>query len=140
MNEEAPGTSGEITEVDLSQLLDRAHVVHVCAGRLLMQEGKKTGWAGVVLSGQVAVQRQTEGGIVTIALLGAGSVIGEMGLLDEKEASASIQVAQDAVLLRMEEASFEQLLLDEPITGMRLVRALTGVMSRRLRAANTQMD
>jgi len=105
-----------------------------------MQEGKKTGWAGVVLSGQVAVQRQTEGGIVTIALLGAGSVIGEMGLLDEKEASASIQVAQDAVLLRMEEASFEQLLLDEPITGMRLVRALTGVMSRRLRAANTQMD
>ncbi len=88
----------------------------------------------VVLTGEVEVAVSTEEGRdVWLAKLGAGSVVGEMGVLDGGSRSAGVRAAPRTELWRIGRRAVIDTLCEEPTLGTRAVRTM---MARRLRATD----
>src|SRR4051812_45752446 len=75
--------------------------------------------------------------ITPLAKIGAGSVIGEQSFFDGEPRSANVWAVTDGVLLRLDYARFQELMLKEPALTRDFVFALGRILSLRLR--NTSM-
>lgn len=92
--------------------------------------------AYIILEGTVKVFVATaEGDDVILSILGPGEVVGEMSLGDSLDRSASATAMEDCFFLCMDQAAFWHCLRTMPTVSYNLV----GILSRRLRAANTQI-
>jgi len=92
------------------------------------------GGAYVILSGTVKVYvTHTDGTEVILAVLGPGEVVGEMSLADSLGRSASVLTLEDSTLLWMDRRTFLSSMEEMPA----IARNLVGILSRRLRLADT---
>jgi CRP/FNR family cyclic AMP-dependent transcriptional regulator len=90
-----------------------------------------------VVSGALKVQvDQMEGADIVLALLGPGSIVGEMSLLDHGSGrSANVVPVMPANLLWMDRRTFQVIMQRIPAMNVNLIRLLAG----RLRRANEQI-
>ncbi|MCR9070874.1 MAG: cyclic nucleotide-binding domain-containing protein [Alphaproteobacteria bacterium] len=103
------------------------------AGQTLFQEGDQAWAAFLIEKGSVEILRNAGGDQETnLATVGAGELIGEMGLIDNAPRSATARAKALTVVQVISEQNFSRLLANaEP--GL---VALLKVLLRRLRAAN----
>lgn len=106
-------------------------------GQTLFHEGDQAWAAFLIESGSVEILRNTvDGDEVTLATVGAGDLIGEMGLIDNEPRSASARAKTLTVVQVISEQNFARLLAGaEP--GL---VALLKVLLRRLRSANDALS
>ena len=105
---------------------------HFSAGQTIFCEGDASDIAYVIRSGRVEVLKQTPDGPLHLAVLGAGDVLGEMGLLEERPRSATARALDAVVADTVSPGEFVPQLLHEPAESLKLLRALF----ERLRAMN----
>lgn len=86
---------------DFPPILDR-HVFH--AGKTIFKEGAEGDCAYILQSGVVEIVRDTKDGKVTLGCLSAGSIFGEMALIDNapRMASAIVVEACAVIIIRRE--------------------------------------
>lgn len=82
------GVSDDVVEF----LTSRWTVKHVAAGACLMRAGGRVPGLCFVLSGTLRVATDCSPTAVTLALVGAGEVVGELGLLDGASPASSTEV------------------------------------------------
>ncbi len=88
----------------------------------------------MILSGTAKVYvTHTDGSEVILAILGPGEVVGEMSVADSLGRSASVLTLEDSTLLWMDRRTFLSSMEEMPA----IARNLIGVLSRRLRLADT---
>src|SRR5215210_5515689 len=88
----------------------------------------------VLLKGSVKVYlTHTDGSEVILAILGTGEVLGEMSLADSLGRSASVTTLEDCTFLWMDRRTFLSGMEEIPA----IARNLVGILSRRLRLADT---
>lgn len=80
---------------------------HIRRGSLMFIEGETNREMFIVRSGKVRVLKQEGDSTVELAVLGPGSVLGELSLLDHQPRSATAQVIEDATATVVDEALFE---------------------------------
>jgi CRP/FNR family transcriptional regulator, cyclic AMP receptor protein len=100
-------------------------------GQVLFREGEDADAVYVVLAGEVRVTvGSANGEVTTLAELGDGELVGELGVLDRglRSATATVMDAGSAVALRAE--GFEQLMLAHPAVAVSIVRALGSHLRR----------
>ena len=112
-------------------------------GTIIIKEGDQTdtGYMMLLIEGEVTVEnivvsRRTP---VTVTVLGPGSLIGEMGLVDGRARLATCTastVARCAVLSR---AALEKLGEDDPRTATKLMFAVTLHIAQRLRETSEKL-
>ncbi len=91
----------------------------------------------IIYSGTVKIYTDGEDEAdVILAILGAGEVVGEMSLIDHMGRSANVVALEPTVLFWMGRAEFWECLHSFPA----LTVALAGVLSRRVRLANAQIQ
>ena len=114
--------------------------VSYAAGAVLMHQGRPTRGAIFLESGEVEARVALPGGgEIPVAQLGAGSVLGEMALLEQGIVSATV-VARDAVSARfVERDEFRALIAQRDAAVVRLQHAVTLVLAQRLRALNAKV-
>lgn len=95
----------------------------------------------LVLDGEVAVDTATRvpGGSVPIAVLGAGSVLGEMAVLDGAPRSATCTAMSDVQAAGLTQRGLERLIDENPRVGARLMTVLAQHLAERLRAVDDQL-
>lgn len=105
------------------------------------RDTQDTGFMLLVLDGEVTVESivvsRTQA--ITVTVLGPGSLVGEMGLLDGAPRSASCTAMTDlrgAVLTR---SALNQLLADDPATAAKLVLAIGTRMAERMRESQEKL-
>ena len=79
-------------------------------GSLMFIEGESSAEMFIVRSGKVRILKQEGGSTVELAILGPGSVIGELALLDHQPRSATAQVLEDTVVTVIDEELFTRTL------------------------------
>lgn len=90
----------------------------------------------LILRGTVKVFLDLPDGTeVYLALLGAGDVFGEMGLIEASKRSANVLALETTKVLLIDRLLFEKLLID----SHPFVRNMLRVLSRRLRVANARI-
>lgn len=112
-------------------------------GELLMRAGDTPQSAHLllVLDGEVAVDTatRTPGGAVPIAVIGPGSVLGEMTLLDGAPRSATCTAMSEVQAAGLTRRGLERLIDEHPRVAARLMVVLAQHMGERLRALDEQL-
>ena len=83
-------------------------------GQLMFIEGETSAEMYIIRSGKVRILKQEGDSAVELAVLGPGSVLGELSLLDHEPRSATSQVVEDVVAAVVDEALFTQTLTRIP--------------------------
>jgi CRP-like cAMP-binding protein len=99
------------------------------AGQLVFEEGDLGMEMYIVHEGQVEILQDFEGEPKQLAVLEKGDFFGEMALLEDLPRTAGARAITDARLIRINGATFDQMLRSKPEIAVRIMRKL----SRRLR-------
>jgi len=109
--------------------------VSYAKGEVVFEQDAPSDAVFVILEGDVEVMRVGASGAVPVARLGATEIIGEMGVLCDKPRTARIVAHSDTKVLRIDKATFVQLVQQTPELSMRIIREL----SRRLEQVNERL-
>jgi len=109
----------------------------IAEGTTFIREGdaQNTDFMLLVLDGEVTIESivvsRTQP--ITVTVLGPGSLIGEMGLLDGAPRSASCTAVTDLRCAMLNRAALNQLLDDDPRTAAKLMLAISTRIAERMR-------
>ena len=104
-------------------------------GQFLFREGETGDAAYIVLKGKVAVFIQTEKGLVEVAQLKRGDVVGEISILCDVPRTASVKAVESVQTLKVTKDTFIHLLTEFPEIAIEIMRELAS----RLNKTNIQL-
>ncbi|MBB4286389.1 cyclic nucleotide-binding domain-containing protein [Roseospira goensis] len=108
---------------------------HFDDGDVVFREGEPSTTAYVVAAGEVALYKESERGLVHLATLGKGELLGEMGAVDNDPRGATAVARGEVTLHAFSRKAFVRKLAEDPDLTLRLLVRL----SRRLRNANDRI-
>lgn len=112
-------------------------------GTTFIREGdtKDTGFMLLVLDGEVTIENivVSRTAPITVTVLGPGSLIGEMGLLDGSPRSASCIAMSDLRCAMLTRDGLNQLLNDDPRTAAKLMMAISLRIADRMRESQEKL-
>ena len=139
-----PTALAQLSPEESACVVSFMRLVGFAAGTTIIQEGdqNETGYMLLLLSGEVSVQtidaNNTEP--VIISVLGAGNIVGAMGLLDGAPRSASCVANSRIEAAVLSRGALDQLIEQHPHVGAKLMVALSQRLSDQLRATGQQIS
>lgn len=122
---------------ELQDLLERATLCAMKKGDVLLHQGDRGDYLIILLDGTIRVSMVASNGReIILDYLEAGSVLGEIALLDGGERTASATALGDGQYLKLGARAFREVLEKHPSVAWRLLREL----ARRLRNANNTIE
>jgi CRP/FNR family cyclic AMP-dependent transcriptional regulator len=119
------------------KLLGIARRDTVEAGSALLREGGEADTLSVILAGKVKVYKDGDDGQpIEIAVLGSGSIFGEMGVFDGQPASATVMAVEDSSVLLIPRQRLFDFLQANPAIAFTMMHTMIYILSSRLRKAN----
>ncbi len=111
------------------------------AGTYIFHEGDPGDWMGFIVTGKLEVQKSTTfpGKHLIMAYMSRGSVIGEMSVIEEQERSASVYTMENTELLILKKDQLEVIIQRHPAIGVKLLKGIAWILSRRLRQLGERM-
>ncbi len=110
-----------------------ARAVTVAAGEVLVAHGAPSGTLYYVVEGSFRATRPTRAGAIELGQIGPGSWLGEVGLIDQGPATATVVALAPSRLLALDHAGLERLLTDDPELACAILRRVTRTLAARLR-------
>ena len=106
-------------------------------GTTFIKEGdtRNTGFMLLVLDGEVTVETIVVSRVepITVTVLGEGSLLGEMGLLDGEPRSASCTASTEVRCAILTRDALEELMVDDPKVAAKFMMAVSLRIAERLR-------
>jgi CRP/FNR family cyclic AMP-dependent transcriptional regulator len=133
----APSALMQLTHEEARVVVSYMQPRKIAEGVTFIKEGdtKETDFMLLVLDGEVTVESivvsRTEP--ITVTVLGPGSLIGEMGLLDGEPRSASCTAMSSLRCAILTREALNQLLDDDPRTAAKLMMAVSLRIAERMR-------
>ncbi len=133
----APTALMQLTHEEARAVVSYMQPRKIREGTTFIKEGdtKETDFMLLVLDGEVTIESivvsRTEP--ITVTVLGPGSLIGEMGLLDGEPRSASCTAMSDLRCAILTRAALQQLMEDDPSTAAKLMMAVSLRIAERMR-------
>jgi CRP-like cAMP-binding protein len=110
------------TRKELEKVAKASDEITMTAGSVIVDQGQTGREAFVVLEGEVSVKR----GGRKIATLGAGTVVGELSLLDHGPRTATVVCDSDCTLYVIDQRHFRSVIEHSPSIAMKLLATLAG--------------
>ena len=114
------------------------------SGTALIRQGETgdTGFMVLVLDGEVTVEslRASRTSPVTLSVLGRGSLIGEMALVDGEARSATCTASTNVACAVLTRDALETLIAEHPATGAKLMTAIAVRLAERLREVSQKLQ
>jgi CRP-like cAMP-binding protein len=104
----------------------------LAAGQLLFNQGAADRTLYLVESGSLSVHFEDEKSRVRMAIVPAGSVVGEGAFFSHRPRSATVQAAAASKLWALTALRFTELTNRQPAIALALAMAVGGVMAKRL--------
>lgn len=113
-------------------------------GTTIIRQGETadTGYMVLVLDGEITVETLIARRVnpVTVTVLGPGSLIGEMALVDGAARSASCTASTDVVCAVLTREALETLITEQPATAAKLMTAVAQRLAERLRESGHKLQ
>jgi len=109
---------------DLQRIAKAGDEITMAAGTLIVDQGQTGREAFILLDGTVTVKRNGK----KIATLGAGTVIGELSLLDHGPRTATVTCETDCTLLLITQRHFFAVLEEVPALANKLLASLAALI------------
>lgn len=126
-----------ITEETLKSIANIAIERSYGKGEFIILQDTEVNGLYILVSGRLKISRISEDGRVKVlALLLPGDIIGEMSLIDNQLASATVEAMEDSLLLLIRREDFQSILLKYPSVTLEIAR----ILSKRLREADKDIE
>jgi glycine/D-amino acid oxidase-like deaminating enzyme/CRP-like cAMP-binding protein len=130
---------GSFSTSELAHLVPLMRRWDVPRGTVLFHEGSPGGSCFIVLGGIVEVSTRVRGQQQLLAQLPAGSIFGQVSLIDGEARSATCSIGEDAVLAELSREQCEQLFATRSETALKFLGALNQGLIEALRGADRQL-
>lgn len=133
----APSALAQLSLAEAHRVVSFMKPARFDKGARFIQEGDAadTGFLALVIEGEVIVENiivsRTEP--ITTAILGPGSLVGEMGLLDNGPRSASCTASTELYCAVLTREAFTSMILKEPTLGLKFMLGVSVRITERLR-------
>lgn len=111
----------------MSEILERRILKD---GEFVFREGEAAGSAFIIQDGEVVITRVIDGVPTELAVIGQGSVFGEMALIDDQPRMATAKVKGGATIVAVTKAMYEQKLKKTDPFVRALLRILVDTVRR----------
>ncbi|WP_410497812.1 Crp/Fnr family transcriptional regulator [Chitinibacter sp. S2-10] len=123
----------QLSYQELEELAQNAQSRLVRAKQVVLAQGERSDEMYAVIHGRLKVMRSNaEGRELTLAILEAGEVFGELAMLDGGVRTASVEALEDGELLVLQRAMVDQYLNAHPL----VMRSMIQTLCERLRSAD----
>ncbi len=122
----------DLSDANLGYLIEAAELETFEPDAILMVQGEPSDYAMLILAGEVTVSAESARGAVPISILGAPSLVGELGSLAELPRSATARARTPVTALRFGRAALVEVARATPS----LLIDVIGRMGERLRKFN----
>jgi tetratricopeptide (TPR) repeat protein len=131
----------ELSLQEMKTLYTRCEERAFTPGTTLIEQGAAGQALFILIAGEYEVRRRAESGEVkAIAMLGPGSYVGEMSLIDDAPTSAEVVAKTAGTALVVSKDSFHAFLNANDHVALRVYRVFVQTMCTRLRAANEKLS
>ncbi len=123
-----------LSPAEVSSFLGFCESRQAVAGETLWHEGDEDNYAAFVVSGKLGIKKRTEfkDKHLIVGLFTKGSVIGELCLLTQHPRSVTAVALEPAEMVTLKSDHFERLISDHPMLGLKLLKHIFVVISKRL--------
>lgn len=129
-----------LTDEERAELTEAAEYVVFGPGEILIEEGTKPGGLFVLTSGRVEIRKRVSGhGDRLLAILDASNektVVGERGLLSDREASATVRAREKAEAVKIPSQKFRMMIADGRIAAYKLIYRIARILAERMARNN----
>jgi CRP-like cAMP-binding protein len=134
--------SPPLNAAEAREIVKLMRLVSFGAGATLFREGESSAYLLLVLEGEVEIDTgdKPAGEAVEISILGPGSVIGELALIDGSPRSANCSTLSAVRAAGLSRRGIEVLLERHPAAAAKFVLALAQIVAERLRALSQQIQ
>lgn len=127
-----------VSDEDEARLLAEAQHRRFADGEVIVREGGRSGSLFLLRSGEARVERMHESFSIEVSRLHAGELFGEMGFVEEFEASASVVADGACEVDEIDAARVHAMTAADPMFAASFYRSIADLLSRRLRATSVQ--
>ena len=106
--------------------------VNLPAGQVLFAQGTNDRTLYLVESGSLSVHSDNENQRLRLAIVGAGSVVGEGAFFSHRPRSATVQASAPSTLWSLTALRFSELANRQPVVALQLAMAVGAVLAKRL--------
>ncbi|MBS3996130.1 MAG: cyclic nucleotide-binding domain-containing protein [Hydrogenophaga sp.] len=133
----APTALMQLSETEALTVVGFMRPRHFTSGTAIIRQGEATdtGFMVLVLDGEITVENLIARRVdpVTVKVLGPGSLIGEMALVDGAARSATCTASTDVHCAVLTRDALEALIAQQPATAAKLMTAVAQRLAERLR-------
>src|ERR687897_24871 len=115
---------GEIREL-LSDLLQRNAEINLQAGKVFYTPQQPDGKLFILTKGRVRIYKMEGSREFTLEMVDAGTVFGEVAFTPHDLRDAYAEAMEPSILLAMERADVERLIIQKPQVGIRMINLLS---------------
>ena len=139
----AGGALVELSAADAREVAGRMFLQHCDAGDVVIREGDAVhnDFMALVLDGEVRVENSLTAAqeSIVVSVLGPGSLIGELGLIDSAPRSASCTAEGDLLLAILTREAMQRLMAEKEGVAARLLLAVAKRIADHLRATTRKL-
>jgi CRP/FNR family cyclic AMP-dependent transcriptional regulator len=140
----APTALMQLSEVEALAVVGFMRPSQFKAGTTIIRQGESTdtGFMVLVLSGEITVENvvASRANPATVTVLGPGSLIGEMALVDGGARSASCTASSAVRCAVLTREALETLIAEQPAVAAKLMTAVAQRLAERLRETGQKMQ
>jgi CRP-like cAMP-binding protein len=118
----------ELTGDQCGVLADLMAVRDLADGEILVKQGASDNHLYAVVSGALAVARESDGQWINLHVLTKGDLAGELGFMDGRPHYAALRAAGPTRVLSLTRERLESLLQRDPVIVYRVMRAILRVV------------
>ncbi|MDH3360303.1 MAG: cyclic nucleotide-binding domain-containing protein [Desulfobulbaceae bacterium] len=126
---------------ELEALCQYLQIRQLSADTVLMQEGEPGAFMGFLVSGKLAVRKETgfTGKHILLAILESGSMVGEISAVVHGQRNATVVATEESTILELAGKDFELLVKQHPALGVKFLSQIVNVVGLRLRKADDRL-
>ena len=129
----------DLSDEDCRRLAEISNYRRLAANEYLLEDGQIDDRLHVIVSGKLGVVKYDQGGeCVTLHVLNAGDIAGEMGFIDGTAHSAGLRAMSESEVVTLHRDDFKKLILAHPMLGYDVMRAIVRTVHVIMRRMNFQ--
>ena len=137
------GALVDLSAADAREVVSYMRPERIKAGEVVIREGESTrnDFMALVLDGEVTVENSVAAAhdSMVVSILGPGSLIGEMGIIDGGPRSATCTASTDLALAVLTREALARLMDTHPSVAARLLLAMSKRIADHLRETNRKL-
>ena len=134
------GILTHVTPGSRAALTDGGEFVSYAKGEAILEQGQATKHLFIVVSGELSVVLRSPEQLVPLGYIHEGETVGEMGFLEEVEASAFVSAAVPSTVWRISKDDFDVFLNKSPSAGNEILKEIVVLLGRRARKGNQRLN